>query len=395
MDEICKPASCTGCEACLNVCPQNCISMTRNWNGVCYPEIDLKKCIKCNLCRKTCPSLNQIPCNYPMDAYAAWSKDAQIFAHSASGGIAAELYRLAIKNGWYIAGTVLQPDFSVRFQISRQWEDVAEFQNSKYTFSRLGENAINQICDCLKNGAALLFIGTGCQAAAIRQCTKSIKSGTLYVVDLVCHGMPPVGYLPEHIHTLEKRKRIRASSCTFRDPAFGTDCFQFSLFDARFKNIYSRKVRSEDVYQLGYHQALIYRENCYSCPYAKPERIGDITLSDYKGIGEKTPCDFQHGKMSSVLINTEAGKMLFEQLAANGLVEFHKRPVEEPIAGDPQLRSPSLPHPKRDKFLRIYSTGVGFEKAAKAVLWKKRLRYYLINITHYHEIRRWIKEKLR
>ena len=63
--------------------------------------------------------------------------------------------------------------------------------------------------------------------------------------------------------------------------------FVFSLFDRKGEKIYSRPVLSEDVYQVGYHKALIYRENCYACLYAGEDRCGDLTISDYKGIGKR------------------------------------------------------------------------------------------------------------
>ena len=49
---------CTGCEACLTVCPVDCIEMV---TGAEHPglfklvEIDLDRCIGCGLCPKICP----------------------------------------------------------------------------------------------------------------------------------------------------------------------------------------------------------------------------------------------------------------------------------------------------------------------------------------------------
>lgn len=43
---------CTGCSACMNVCPQQCIKMCQNSEGFLYPQIDNDICINCNLCKK-------------------------------------------------------------------------------------------------------------------------------------------------------------------------------------------------------------------------------------------------------------------------------------------------------------------------------------------------------
>jgi len=50
---------CTGCEACLTVCPVDCIDKIRDPDnpnyamGIC--TIDLPRCIGCKLCAQVCP----------------------------------------------------------------------------------------------------------------------------------------------------------------------------------------------------------------------------------------------------------------------------------------------------------------------------------------------------
>ena len=51
---ICEKDRCTGCTACLNVCPKDAISMERNEKGFLYPVIDTNKCVECGRCQKTC-----------------------------------------------------------------------------------------------------------------------------------------------------------------------------------------------------------------------------------------------------------------------------------------------------------------------------------------------------
>ena len=46
---------CTGCTACVNVCPRQCILMRVDEEGFYYPIIDKEKCIECGLCEKVCP----------------------------------------------------------------------------------------------------------------------------------------------------------------------------------------------------------------------------------------------------------------------------------------------------------------------------------------------------
>lgn len=47
------------------------------------------------------------------------------------------------------------------------------------------------------------------------------------------------------------------------------------------------------------------RENCYSCNYSKPERVSDITIGDFIGLGKTIPFDFPTHNVSSVTTNTQ------------------------------------------------------------------------------------------
>ena len=51
--------TCTGCSACMSICPKNCICMTRNTDGFLYPKIDAKVCVNCGLCEKICPVIKE------------------------------------------------------------------------------------------------------------------------------------------------------------------------------------------------------------------------------------------------------------------------------------------------------------------------------------------------
>lgn len=126
---------CTGCGACAFTCPKQCITMKSNEVGVIYPIINHAECISCNRCQKVCPILSPVDYNAPIHAYAAWSSNDCERSTSASGGVAAEIYKYSIANGRKIVGAVQQKDFSVSLQMSDKEESIANFKNSKYVFS--------------------------------------------------------------------------------------------------------------------------------------------------------------------------------------------------------------------------------------------------------------------
>lgn len=78
-----------------------------------------------------------------------------------------------------------------------------------------------------------------------------------------------------------------------------------------------------DTYLLSFFEALTYYDSCYDCKYACNERVSDITIGDFWGLGLKEP--FKHGysgAVSVVLINT---KKVFLFLIGLKINAFTKR----------------------------------------------------------------------
>lgn len=56
-----NPAECTGCGACVSICPKQAIVMQPDTEGFLYPKVDGEKCISCDLCEKRCPAGREMP----------------------------------------------------------------------------------------------------------------------------------------------------------------------------------------------------------------------------------------------------------------------------------------------------------------------------------------------
>ena len=52
MIEVREKEKCTGCGACMNICPVQAIRMVADGEGFLYPAVDREKCIGCGLCEK-------------------------------------------------------------------------------------------------------------------------------------------------------------------------------------------------------------------------------------------------------------------------------------------------------------------------------------------------------
>lgn len=60
IDLLNKHYKCTGCRMCAQICPVKAIDMKENEDGFFEPIINKEKCIKCSLCFKRCPQLNDV-----------------------------------------------------------------------------------------------------------------------------------------------------------------------------------------------------------------------------------------------------------------------------------------------------------------------------------------------
>lgn len=352
---------CTGCGACAFKCPKGCITMWENKTGIVLPRIDENLCIDCHACEKACPILNEIQPNKSLKAYAAWSLNEEERRTSASGGIAAEMYKKAIDMGYKIIGAVQQADFSVKLEMSGSKEAISQFKNSKYVFSSAYE-AFSLVKDAITNHQKSLFIGLPCQVAAMRKLYRNTEN--LLLVEVVCHGTTPASYLRQHIDLLNRKTGDVARRMSFRDPDTFTYTFTFTLYNADNQRFYAKRTKDGDTYQFGYHRAVSYRENCYHCKFAKPERNADITIADYHGLGLVRTVTYDAQKVSLILINNEKGSTFVDSLIAEKRIFAEERPLDEPFKGEAQLRHPSLKSKYRKMFEEdIEKYGGDFEKA--------------------------------
>lgn len=126
---------------------------------------------------------------------------------------------------------------------------------------------------------------------------------------------------------------------------------------------------------MGYHRALFYRENCYNCKYAQKKRVGDLTISDFTGLGKGDVYGGPYNSISCVIVSSEEGKLLFDCLQNSGKVIAFERPLTEALDFEKQLNHPSIPHRNRNIFVDTYRKNKDFEMSAKKSLIKEIFLY--------------------
>ena len=130
---------CTGCAACDNVCPVEAINMVPDALGFMEPSINNTLCIQCDMCRKTCPVLNEIQKGSEIiKCFAAQAED-EVRKESSSGGIFTLLAEEILKNGGVVFGATMGAECKVSHIKIERSEDLKLLRKSKYVQSDIGK----------------------------------------------------------------------------------------------------------------------------------------------------------------------------------------------------------------------------------------------------------------
>lgn len=347
--DICVYSKCTGCSACINICPRKCIRLVEDEFGETHPNVDQGQCINCNLCKKTCPNNNPPKYYFPKHCYAAWITDANELRKCASGGIGTTLSRFVIAEGGVVFGSRYDQYLNPIITWTDRSNELDCFKGSRYVQSQVASDTFIKVRKFLNDGRLVLFIGTPCQVAGLLSFLHR-DYDCLITCDLICHGVSPSVYLKQEVSFLSESYCIdEISDIRFRGND-GND-FRMTLWDKDNQrlfprnNIFQKIMRTdykEDYYLQAFLQGISLRENCYDCNYSKPSRISDITIGDFIGLGEKEKFGYKsHCNISSVTTNTEKGYLFLRQVAdRTNTLQLIERNYSERLEYKPSLVEP-------------------------------------------------------
>lgn len=354
MIKIADKSHCCACMACAQICPKACIDIVEDEEGFLYPKVNQTECINCGLCESVCQFLSNNENAHPIQIYASKNKNDTERLKSSSGGIFSILANNVLEKNGVVFGARFDTDFSVVHDFIEKKEDLNKLVGSKYLQSKVMDSFRN-VKKFLQDDRIVLFSGTPCQILGLKKFLKRDYEN-LFCVDVVCHGAPSPKIWKEYLKT---EGLCASKNISFRDKSSGWKNYSIS-FKSDKKTLLSQ-IFHKNLYMRGFLRDLYLRPSCYNCAAKNGKSQSDITLGDFWGVQHILP-NFDDDKgVSLVLINTEKGKLLFDNTNTNNIevsyanVLQHNRAIE-----DSAIRPPN-----REKFWKLYQE-IGLKKAIQS-----------------------------
>lgn len=358
---------CTGCGACLNKCPKNAIVMEYDAEGFLFPKVT-DACVECGLCLKACPAEHPVELNETPSSYAVWAQD-DVRKKSSSGGMFTLLADEVLKRGGAVCGAAYAEDHRTVHHIwAENQAELPPLRGSKYVQSDT-QLTYREAKAYLDQGRPVLYTGCPCQVAGLYSYLGK-PYDNLYTADLVCHGSNSVTAFQSFLDEFCEGKEIERVD--FRDKNF----FPWSTPTVVYFKDGTVKKRgfNEGTWYKGFLEGVINRLNCYQCPYARAERVADITLADCWQVSRIDPKLDDRKGTSLVLVNSQRGKEIFDAARAS-MKLCREVPLEEVRKYNGQLNRPTPQHPSRKFFFHHLPTD-GYHKS----LWYGRGMRYDVGI---------------
>lgn len=346
MIEIHKKSDCCGCEACANVCPKSCIVMEADEQGFYYPIVYKRNCIQCGKCEKVCPIIN-VPSRDEKNnlVYASTSTDLKSKLQSSSGGIFYLLANDIIKRGGCVFGTRFDDTYRcAEVGFAEKIDELKPYLGSKYIQSRIW-TSYQVVKDKLKAGKEVLFCGTPCQIAGLHNYLQC-EYPNLYTVDFVCHGVPSEKIWHRYLDQFQDQKETAITMAAHRTKSHG---WKSNYLEVVFDNgiIISEEFRISS-FGRAFNSRIIFRPSCEHCKFKGMDRISDLTLGDFWGIGEYLPEMDDDKGVSLVIVHTDKGIELFNGISTQAI--SHKVNEEIATRRNPYLKYSLIPHRNKRKF---------------------------------------------
>lgn len=352
--------ACTGCAACVNICPKSAITLAPDESGFLYPIIDHDKCVDCSLCNSVCQiDVHSEKEDHCQEFYALINKNNLHLRVSSSGGAFLSVAEYVFDQGGVVVGCAFDAELKAVHTITYDLADCMEkLCGSKYVQSET-QNTYTEVKHLLAEGKLVLYVGTPCQIEGLLLFLKK-KPHNLITMDLICHGVSSPLLWMKHKSYLENKVHAKINKYRFR----GKEKAGWALY---YYYYYGDKNRCKqgpsllDRYYTDFLKGVNYRESCYQCRYANLNRVGDITIGDFWG-AEKCIKDLDlHDGISLIIVNSSTGNEIIHRIESK--IYLNKVSMDNAVRDNHNLIQPTnRPQIRDDYYTRCF---LDFEKWEK------------------------------
>ena len=372
-------SECTGCNACVTICPKACIQMKEDKEGFLQPVIDTKSCIKCHKCERVCPVLTPESGEevFETKAYAVYNPNDEVRKKSSSGGVFYTLAEWILKQGGVVFGARFDDKWEVTHDYTETLEGLVPFMGSKYVQSRIGD-AYKRAKVFLEKGRWVLFSGTPCQLGGLRTFLGR-EYDRLLQVDIICYGVPSPGVWRTYIKERQKRNG-EIKSISFRDKREGWRHSHFVVsYDLDHEEL-------DGLFMKGFSYKAYLRECCYECGFRRYHRNSDLTIADYWGVHKL--CEEMFDDKGTSIVFSHSSKGVFALNAISDSLIIKPQTKQNAIEYNPFMVKAHSITDKRDRFFRMYRLTSSFEKSSFVIIKDslrsrvgRRLKEYILRLS--------------
>lgn len=376
--EIIDKKKCTGCTACVAVCPKGCIAIKDDAEGFGYPEVDLNMCVSCGKCKEVCfftnSSFLEKDKTIPV-AFVGTNRDENIRAQSTSGGMFGALAAHFLSQDGLVCGASFDRDWTVVHNISSDGVSVKDMYGSKYVQSDLVRNEVfKRVLDASKQGQSILFCGTPCQAYGLRALFKAKKQNDnlLLVCSFICRSVASPLVWEAYLEDMSEKYGANPKNIVFRNKTYG---YHSGTMKIAFNNgkTYLGSGRVDPMY-LAFFSNLVSRPSCYSCPFRNNRRVEDITFFDCWSYKQNTHLVDDNLGHTNIWVHTTKGLECLNKI--NDLVDLVKVQYSDTTLNDAHMAFHDIErNPQREAFFRCFNEASYSEISKKFmhVTWIDRL----------------------
>lgn len=326
---------CSNCGACSAICPTNAITFNFTNIGRYPAVIDEKKCISCKLCRKVCPSLDEQKIiekfNNPFigdikKVLVGRCNNDNLFLNAQSGGACSATISYLFSTNKIDAAIVCEMKIGnppkIVATIITEVQEVKNSQKSCYT-----PVSLLSILPEIKKFKSVAIVGLPCHIEGIESLQRLSKfSNIKYRLGLVCdrtlcnYSMEFFGKLANfstEFKIIWKYKLLNFKNKIYNYKEAPLTLINRNGFIKVFPNTYRFLIK--DIFT---------PPRCWVC-YDKINNFADIVFGDPWRMSN---IDEINGS-SLMIVRTEIGSQLIEDLKQAKIILMSERPIEELIKG--------------------------------------------------------------